>query len=208
MSFDADESKAHFDVLESEVQDFDALLLLVWCWTDLDKSHCCPQIIDSYFGKCRPLIRLRDALHVARGGTFVDRNTCPDECKPLDCRHHGEPLNEQGNRERLSGPETRRPSQNVSYAANFGGLVRMLKPSQPNAKQVFRKLRRQDTAANEFISFVHRNYPTEEMHHYLLGEWRSVAEELGISVKGKSKNTLCSEVRDYDNYIGLLRDLL
>ena len=36
MNFEADESKAHFDVLENQLDEYDALLLLVWRWTDLD----------------------------------------------------------------------------------------------------------------------------------------------------------------------------
>jgi hypothetical protein len=68
MNSGADESKAHFDVLHSELDDFDALLLLVWSWVDIDEYHCCPQVTDSFFAKAKPITQLRDALHIERGG--------------------------------------------------------------------------------------------------------------------------------------------
>lgn len=61
MNFGADESKAHFDVLEHELDEFDALLLLVWRWVELDGYHCYPKVIDSFFGLALPVVKLRDA---------------------------------------------------------------------------------------------------------------------------------------------------
>ena len=208
MNFGADESKAHFDVLESELDEFDALLLLVWQWTALDDYRCYPKIIDSFFGLSGPIVRLRDALHYARGGTFVDKHNCPDGCPTDTCSHHGEPLNENGKRERLSGPECRRPSSKVSYAANFGGLVRMLKTSGPDAKQEFRRMRRAYRDADKYISFIHKNYPTEEQNHYSAAEWRTIASILGINnPTDKNIPDLCNEIRTYKGYEELLRDL-
>ena len=207
MNFGAEESKAHFDVLEHELDRFDALLLLVWRWSPLERNHCCPQIIDSFFGLASSIVRLRDTLHLTRGGTFVDKQSCPDGCPADKCSHHGEPLNEKGKRERLSGPQSRRPSSKVSYAANFGGLVRMLKTSSVEAKQAFRKIRRTDEVADNYINFIHRNYPTEEQHHYSAKEWRDIATKLAINDVNRRVPDLCREIRTRDGYTRLLRDL-
>ena len=207
MNFGAEESKAHFDVLEDEVDEFDALLLLVWRWDKLDDYRCYPKIMDSFFDLAHPIVKLRDALHLARGGTFVNRRDCPDACPADTCSHHGEPLNEKGKRERLSGPENRRPSSKVAYAANFGGLVRMLKTRSAEAKKVFRRIRREDKVANEYVSFVHRNYPDEEQSHYSKREWCVIADELGINSTNKEIAALCEEIRTRDDYTERLRTL-
>ncbi|MDE0620571.1 MAG: hypothetical protein OXH83_02755 [Bryobacterales bacterium] len=208
MNQDADESKAHFDALPTEVEDYDALLLLVWGWTDVGNSRICPKIIDSFFGYCRPIIDLRDALHVARGGTFVSRNNCPDACSPVSCTHHGEPLNEKGKRERRTGPDSTRPSTAVPYSANFGGLVRMLKTRTERSKTVFRSMRKQIPQVDEYISFIHRNFPNEERNHYSTHELRSVGRQLGIDTKDKNKTDLHAEIRTHHGtYRTLLRDL-
>ena len=209
MSTDADESKGHFDALEAELDTHDALLVLVWSWAALDGRRSYPEIKDIFFGSARPIARLRDRLHVARGGTSVDQSQCPDGCTPRDCIHHGEPLNEKGNRERLSGPETRRVSQRVSYAANFGGLVRMLKTNSESARSEFRKARREDTAADRYISFIHRHYPKEEQVQYLASEWREVAKSLALrDTPRRSLPLLCEEIRNHPQYMDVLRGLL
>ena len=207
MNFGADESKAHFDVLDHELDDYDALVLLVWKWDDLDAMHRYPKIIDSFFDLARPIVRLRDSLHLARGGSFVNCQHCPDGCRPNTCSHHGEPLNESGKRERLSGPERRRPSNKVSYAANFGGLVRMLKTRGMNAKSDLRKIRREDEVANRYVGFIHQNFPDEEKNHYSKREWCTIANYLGIDYKNKSSEDLCREIRICDGYTELLRKL-
>jgi len=105
MNVGADESKAHFDVLHNELHEYDSLLILVWEWKNIDANCFSPQIIDAFFDIAKPIILLRDELHIARGGSFVDADTCPDGCSPNDCLHHGEPLNAAGKRERIGGPE-------------------------------------------------------------------------------------------------------
>lgn len=162
MNTGADEPKAHFTALQEEIGEGDAVLILVWEWTKTDDFYCYPRVIDSFFGRARNLAELRDKLHIAKGGSFVRAEGCPDMCEPYLCRHIGEPLNASGKRERLSGPESTRPSENVSYAANFGGLVRMLKTENESAREIFRRIRKEDAEAHRYISFIHRNFPKEE----------------------------------------------
>jgi hypothetical protein len=126
-----------------------------------------------------------------------------------NCVHAGEPLNASGKRERLSGPEKCRVSNSVSYAANFGGLVRMMKTNSEEARNVFRKLRADDDTAHEFISFLHRNYPGEEESSYLATDWRKLASQLGIQLKaGVPLDSIIKAVRKADpNYMNRLRAL-
>ncbi len=159
MNKKAVESKAHFDVLQQELDEFDALLLLIWDWEVLDKHRGNPKIHDGFFDFACPIAQLRDELHLARNGSFVDREYCPDGCLPEECRHDGEPLNSNGKRERATGPESRRPSSKVSYAANFGGLIRMLKTRSSEAKNRFQHIRSENAVANRYIDFIHRNFP-------------------------------------------------
>lgn len=207
MNAGADESKAHFDVLTSELEDFDALLVLVWSWKPLDEYHYCPQIVDVFFGEAKPLTLLRDNLHIARGGSFVDPNNCPDRCPPLTCRHAGEPLNEQNKRERISGPISARPSDKVSYAANFGGLVRMLKTRGPEAKIIFRRLRIQYNIINDYISFIHRNFQNEELNHFSTTELREAAVNLRLDYNGIPKNLLYQKIKACQGYQEVLRNI-
>lgn len=208
MNTGADESKAHFDVLHSELHEFDSLLILVWEWKSIGSNYFSPLIIDAFFNLSIPIVLLRDELHIARGGSFVDANTCPDGCSPNDCLHHGEPLNAAGKRERIGGPETTRPSNKVSYAANFGGLVRMLKTDNEVARSTFRKIRKNDKTADEYISFIHRIFPSEEINKYTINELRLIANALGINYAKLSKTDLLVEMRKNPNYMQELRDLL
>ena len=207
MNFDAAESKAHFDALACDIGPSDLLLLLVWHWADLGQERSYPRIADSFLHLCRPIAKVRDELHLARGGTFVDRRACPDGCASDLCPHHGEPLNDSGNRERLSGPETRRPSSRVAYAANFGGLVRMLKTRSEAARKRLRQLRRDDGVADSYIRFIHKNFPREEQNHYLRSEWRNVAQQLGVAPQKASLEALCREVRRHQGYEDLLSNI-
>ena len=207
MNFDADESKAHFDVLQGDLDEYDALLIIVWNWEELDSQRCYPRIVDSFFDLARPIARLRDELHLARGGSFVDRKECPDKCASNTCTHDGEPLNEKGKRERLSGPDNCRPSTKVSHAANFGGLLRMLKTRGPEAKQVFRRTRRENAIADRYIEFIHRNFPSEERNHYSKEEWRWVARELGINPTNKEKTDLHQQIRTNRSYVEIFQSL-
>ena len=56
----------------------------------------CPLVMDHFIGPAREIAFLRDRLHVARGGAFVDKEHCPDECNADACTHGGEPLNAAG----------------------------------------------------------------------------------------------------------------
>ena len=207
MNTDADESKGHFDELSQNLNDADLLPVLLWQWTPTDRGRVHPEISDYFVGSAKSIAILRDELHIARGGTFVDKNNCPDDCEPGECSHNGEPLNARGKRERISGPNSRRPG-GVSYAANFGGLVRMLKTASPEARKAFRDARAQDETAHDYISFIHRNYPDEELNQYLRSEWDEIAKRLDIAVNGITKRDLVQSIREAcPNYRDLLRSL-
>lgn len=207
MNIGADESKAHFAALDSEIEPNDALLILVWAWRKIDDFHFSPIVIDSFFDRAKGVAALRDALHIARGGSFVDSTHCPDGCLPYCCTHNGEPLNAAGKRERLSGPNTTRPSLNVSYASNFGGLVRMLKTDNQNARNVFRNMRRQNAVADHYISFIHTNFPNEEKNHYTIAELRETALRLGIDVHSGDKDSLYHAIRSVEGYQTILKNI-
>lgn len=206
MNIGADESKAHFAALDSEIEPNDALLILVWEWRKIDSTHFSPIIIDSFFDRAKGVAALRDALHIARGGSFVSFDNCPDECEPSCCPHNGEPLNAAGKRERPSGPDTTKPST-VLYAANFGGMIRMLKTDNQYARTVFRDARRQNPIADHYISFIHTNFPNEEKNQYTIGELRKVAEILEIETANKNKDSLYDAIRSVAGYQEELKKL-
>lgn len=208
MNTGADESKAHFAALAKEIECNDVLLILVWEWRQIDETHYSPMVIDSFFDRASGVAELRDALHIARGGSFVESGKCPDSCSDSPCKHVGEPLNASGKRERLSGPESTRPSLKVSYAANFGGLVRMIKTDNESARSTFRRIRKSNPVADHYISFIHKNYPNEEKNQFTTAELRKVAEHLGISNCPNSKDALYRQVSNIEGYQGALRDLL
>ena len=207
MNVGADESKAHFCALQKEIEENDVLLILIWEWKKIDKTHYSPIVIDAFFDRASAVAKLRDALHLARGGSFVSAESCPDNCDASHCSHIGEPLNENGKRERPSGPEATRVSSTVSYAANFGGLVRMIKTNNDNARNIFREQRKSNVAADHYISFIHRNFLNEEKNHFTISELRKVAELLGISTKSKTKDQLYEEIHCQNNYQNYLRQL-
>ena len=62
----------------------------------------------------------------------------------------------------------------------------MLKTSTSEARQEFGMIRAQDHVAHSFITFIHRNYPSEETNQYLAEEWRSLAEGYGLGWQGLS----------------------
>jgi len=204
----ADESKGHFDELIENLGEDDLLLILIWTWKPVDTAisqQVYPYILDHFIGKARSIASLRDALHLARGGSFVDAESCPDSCEPLVCPHHGEPLNAAGTRERLLGPNSCRAA-NVSYAANFGGLVRMIKTDSDPARREFRRFRANDDDAHAYISFIHRNYPDEEANQYLTSEWKAIAKNLEMQVKELKKVDIIRLIREeYPNYREHLR---
>lgn len=207
----ADESKAHFDELQTYFGPNDLLVVLVWDWKKLDEYSFYPYVLDQYIGKAKDVAVLRDVLHIQRGGSFVDKHSCPDQtlgCLPTKCNHDGEPLNAKGKRERLTGPESCKPA-NVSYAANFGGLVRMLKSGNEQARNEFRKIRKSSDSAHDFISFIHRNLPDEEVNQYLKSEWISIAQKLHVEIDISSN---AQNIRDriadaHPNYRDYLREI-
>lgn len=200
MNIGADESKAHFSAIQRELEENDALVIFVWEWQKIDERHFSPVVVDSFFNRAKDIAVLRDELHIARGGSFVNRQTCPDRCPSIECTHDGEPLNAAGKRERISGPESTRVSQSVSFAANFGGLVRMIKTDNETARKKLREIRRSNNVANDYISFIHRNFPNEEKNQYTIGELRLIAERLKIPYKGLDKDTLYETIRKTKNY--------
>lgn len=207
MNIGADESKAHFAALDREIEPNDVLLILIWEWRKIDELHFSPIVIDSFFDRAKEVAALRDALHLARGGSFVSSAHCPDGCPPDCCPHGGEPLNAAGKRERISGPVSTRPSMKVSYAANFGGLVRMLKTDCGHARAVFRNMRRQSTVADHYISFIHANFPEEEKNQYTKAELQKTAAALGIKAPNKSIEALYNAIRSTDGYQAALKSL-
>lgn len=157
MNLGADESKGHFAEIAENITPNDLLLVLVWRWSsDSTGLRSWPKVEDAFIDRALPIAELRDELHLARGGTFVDRDNCPDRCTPRLCVHHGEPLNAAGKRERLQGPVATKPS-GVQFAANFGGLVRMLGTKNHKAKEVLQKLTRESSVADEYVNFIQRN---------------------------------------------------
>lgn len=207
MNTGADESKAHFAALDSEIEPNDALLILIWEWKKIDAVYFSPIVIDSFFDRAKGVAELRDALHIERGGTFVNSSECPDRCSPRSCKHSGEPINAAGKRERLSGPEATRPSLKVSHAANFGGLVRMLKTDTPHARSVLRDIRRCNAAADHYINFIHKNFPTEEKNQYTIAELRAVASRLGIEQHHINKDVLYQRIRSSEGYQSELKKI-
>jgi hypothetical protein len=208
MNIGADESKAHFDILRKEVSESDLLLVIVWEWRLIDDKHYAPLIIDHFIDSVEPIINLRDKLHIKRGGSFVDGNNCPDGCHPGTCTHEGEPLNASGKRERLTGPVSRKPSEKVSYAANFGGLIRMLKTSSEDAFQEFVKIRKENDTAHRYVSFIHKYYLSEEVNQYSKAIVDKIARDNGIAVKNLSKAEIFSKIREaIPKYQEVLRNI-
>lgn len=195
MNTSVDESKAHFTELADRIGDHDQLLILTWKWTEVDAWRFCPQITDHLICPAKPVAALRDSLHLARGGSFVTPGSCHDNCPGDTCSHVGEPLNAAGKRERKGGPESTRPSQKVAFANNFGGLVRMLKTDNGNARRVFRDQRASNQVAHEYVSFIHRNFPNEEINQYTVAEWRRVGTHAGLVVTGKSSAEIAEQLR-------------
>jgi hypothetical protein len=145
----ADESKAHFDRLQHEFADDELLAVFLWDWKQLkkDSRNVYPAILDYFVGYALPIAELRDLLHLDRGGTFVESGP-----------HKGEPLNASGMRERRTGPESAKGS-GVSYAANFGGLLRMLGSRGRKGKEILKKEHASDATKARFIDFMARNFP-------------------------------------------------
>jgi len=212
MNMGADESKGHFDVLLSEIGAQDVLIVIIWVWEQVADHHAVPKIKDHFIGLAQDIIFLRNELHLTRGGTFVNKANCPEqacECADDFCAYEGEPLNAAGKRERLKGPPSTRPSQKVSYAANFGGLIRMIKTSGIDSRKKFRELRKSNPAIDDYISFIHRNYPSEEENQYTRSEWNTIASLYNLDTSSLSKKEVINLVRENaPDYHTALRDSL
>jgi hypothetical protein len=153
MSLHAREKKAHFDALPKEIGADDLLLVLVWRWIPLVEGGqiVYPMVLGEFLGNALEIAHLRDALHTARGGSFVSRDDCPDGCDPAACSHDGEPLNWAGTRERRFGPAATRRVK-TSYAANFGGLKRMI-GTRGAAQDALKKQMAHPVRA-EYVNFI------------------------------------------------------
>lgn len=156
MNLGADETKGHFAELVEHIDPNDLLLVMLWRWSPIDGTnyHVAPQVLDVFLDRAQPLAKLRDALHEARGGSFVDPKDCPDGCPPDACPHAGEPLNANRKRERISGPESTRTSPKVSHANNFGGLKRMLAVRSSAAQQVRDSFYASSPVCKKYIDFM------------------------------------------------------
>jgi len=156
----ADESKAHFDRLQHEFDENELLAVFLWDWTPVasQSKNVYPAILDYFVGYALPISELRDVLHLERGGSFIRRGDCPDGCVAKQCVHVGEPLNASGVRERRSGPVASRGAK-VSYAANFGGMLRMLGSRGNDGKELLKKEYSSDPTKARFIDFMARNFP-------------------------------------------------
>ena len=155
MNLGADESKAHFDEISRNIGPLDELVVLAWRW-EVDGDRVWPKITDWFMGNARDIAALRDSLHLARGGSFIQGGRCPDGCDINPCSHVGEPLNASGKRERPSGPEATRVSSKVSFAANFGGLVRMVKARGVEANLTLATARHASQDASDYLDFIGR----------------------------------------------------
>lgn len=160
----ADESKAHFDRLVKELDESDMLAIFLWDWCPIAPGarSVYPKVIDHFVGLAKPIALLRDELHELRGGTFVQNSKCPDGCG-AKCKHIGEPLNANGIRERKSGPEKTRGKQ-VSYAANFGGILRMLGSRGAEGKAAIKRHCASSADSLAFVSFMARNFGRVAKH--------------------------------------------
>jgi len=71
MNLSVDESKAHYTELLPSIGRHDQILILTWKWLEVDEWRFCPQVTDHLICPANPVAALHDALHVARGGSFV-----------------------------------------------------------------------------------------------------------------------------------------
>jgi hypothetical protein len=206
MNIGVDEPKGHFTELVRNIGPHDQLLVLTWNWEEVDDWRVYPMVKDFIVAPALPIANLRDELHIERGGCFVLEKACPDNCTPQPCTHIGEPINEAGVRERISGPASARGAK-VSAANNFGGLLRMLKTNNESARRVFQRHRKESDVAHAFISFIHENYPTEEANQYPANAWETIAAENGLDITKLKKDQIIEMVRSsVPGYRDLLRN--
>jgi len=83
----------------------------------------------------------------------------------------------------------------------------MLKTASAAARGTFRKIRAESDVANNYISFIHRNFPREEKNQYLIADWTNVAEAFGLDTRGLSRDAIIALVRQQSDYMARLREL-
>jgi hypothetical protein len=212
MFMGADESKGHFNVLVKELGVDSLLVVLLWRWEPVDlaapNGRVSPKVVDDFVGPALPIARLRDALHRARGGTFVEAGRCPCGATPA-CAHIGEPLNARGSRERRQGPKEARPTgeKESQIGANFGGLLRMLGVQGDEARRELQRLRASDGVVDRYLSFIYRNFPSREASTYTATDWRRAAAALGIRSQGVGLDQLRVQIREHSGYPAVMRTL-
>lgn len=180
MNVGADEPKGHFDEIEKNIGKDDSLLVILWEW-EQDSGRNYPKVNDIFFGSALKIALLRDSMHIARGGSFLPKECITDfcNCNSMPCSYFGEPLNASNIRERRHGPPTAR-GKNVSYAANFGGLLRMIKTSNNLMRKSLINHLLKCSTSMEYVSFIHKNFPKEERNSFLTKNWIALAEKYSI----------------------------
>ena len=83
----------------------------------------------------------------------------------------------------------------------------MLKTSSADARKVFKEARASDDVAHAFISFMHKNFPSEEENCYLAKDWKDAAATLGIDLEKLSRETIIAKVHEFPEYMDALRKL-
>lgn len=183
MNIDVEESKGHFDELKGNLTNGELLIVLLWNWESVGNSNrVCPKITDSFIDHALPIAELRDELHLMRGGYFNSISNCKEKSKcdcSNECLYDGEPINSRGVKERRAGPPSAR-SAKVEYAANFGGLIRMLKTSSDEMRNCLFRHYQNNKVAKRYISFIHRNFRKEEKNTFKKIHWQNLANSKGV----------------------------
>jgi hypothetical protein len=81
----------------------------------------------------------------------------PRSIERVPSRHEGEPLNASNIRERKTGPVASRGAK-VSFAANYGGLKRMLGTRGSGAAKVYANFKASQRDAAKYIQFCEKNF--------------------------------------------------
>jgi hypothetical protein len=209
MNLDVDEAKGHFDEIQTKLSNNELLVVLLWRWVASEKGQrVYPAITDSFVNFAQPVAALRDDLHLLRGGWFNSFANCSEKpecgCTQL-CRYEGEPINVKGVKERRVGPPSARAAK-VEYAANFGGLVRMLKTSSEEMRQCIYGHCHTSPIARSYVEFIHRNLPAEERNAFKVAVWRSAADSFDVKEAGITEIQTALRAKGVNYYDYLLRE--
>ena len=60
---------------------------------------------------------------------------------------------------------------------------------------------------HRYISFIHRNFTKEEENQYLVSDWNTVGQVLGIEIRALLRKEIIAEVRRHPDYMERLREL-